>query len=60
MQKYFGKIPVKTHEDFGISNQLKECIAFAVIGLCAYLKKPNTLHICTGADHDVVMGKISY
>ena len=60
LQKYFGKIPVKTHDDFGISNQLKECIAFAVIGLCTYLKLPNTLHTCTGASHDVIMGKIAF
>ena len=60
LQKYFGEIPVKTHEDFGINNKLKECIAFAVLGLCTLLKRTNNLPSCTGAKKNVVMGKISY
>lgn len=60
LQKYFGKIPVKTHKDFGIDDKLKECLAFAILGLNTYLKKTNNLPSCTGACKNVVMGKISY
>lgn len=60
LQKYFGKIPVKTHEDYGICNQHKECLAFAILGLCTYMKIPNNLPECTGACKSVIMGKISY
>ena len=60
LQKYFGQIPVKTHKDFGIDDKLKECLAFAILGLNTYLKRTNNLPSCTGAAHDVVMGKISY
>lgn len=60
LQKFFGKIPVKTHEDFGINNKHKECLAFAILGLNTYLKKTNNVPSCTGANRDVVMGKIAY
>lgn len=60
LQNYFGNIPVKTHEDFGINNKLKECLAFAILGLAAFLKRTNNLPECTGASHSVVMGKFSY
>jgi len=60
LQKYFDKIPVKTHKDYGINDKLKEAIAFAILGLHTYLKKPNNIPECTGASRPVVMGKISY
>ena len=60
LQKYFGKIPVKKHSDYGIDDKLKEAIAFAIIGLHTYLRKPNNVPECTGASHEVIMGKISY
>lgn len=60
LRKYFDYIPVKTHEDFGIKNKLKECLAFAILGLAAYLKRTNNLPECTGASHSVIMGKFSY
>ena len=60
LQKYFEKIPVKTHKDYGIEDKLKECIAFAILGLNTFLKKTNNLPECTGAKYPVIMGKISY
>jgi len=60
LQKYFGDIPVKTHDDYGICSQHKECLAFAILGLCTVLKIPNNLPECTGASKPVVMGKIAY
>lgn len=60
LQKYFGAIPVKTHEDYSIPNKMKECLAFAFLGLATYLKRPNNVPSCTGAKRKVVMGKIAY
>ncbi|MBQ2645100.1 anhydro-N-acetylmuramic acid kinase, partial [bacterium] len=60
LQKYFKDIPIKKHEDYGINSKQKECIAFAILGLCTYLKRTNNLPECTGASHPVIMGKISY
>lgn len=60
LKNYFGDIKIKTHEDFGIPNKLKEAIAFAYLGYFTLNKKPNNIPSCTGAKRPVVMGKISY
>ena len=59
LQKYLNNIPVKTHEDYGISNNFKEVMAFALLGYCTYYKIPNNVPNCTGAEKPVVMGQIS-
>lgn len=53
-------IELKTHEDYEISNNFKEVMAFAVLGYCTYYNIPNNLPTCTGAKKRVVMGKITY
>lgn len=60
LQNYFKDVPVKTHEDFGIPNKLKEALAFAYLGYFTINREPNNVPSCTGADKPVVMGKISY
>jgi anhydro-N-acetylmuramic acid kinase len=61
LRKYLPqRLELKTHEDFGISNNYKEAMAFALLGYCTYYKIPNNLPSCTGADSAVVMGKITY
>ena len=51
------RIELKTHEDYGISNNFKEVMAFALLGYCTYYGIPNNLPSCTGADKRVVLGK---
>lgn len=53
-------IDLKTCEDYGISNNFKEVMAFALLGYCAYYGIPNNLPCVTGAKKRVVMGKITY
>ena len=53
-------IKLKTHEDYNISNNFKEVMAFALLGYCAYYNIPNNVPSCTGADKSVVLGKFSY
>ena len=53
------RIDLKTHEDYGISNNFKEVMAFALLGYCTYYGIPNNLPCCTGADKRVVLGKIT-
>jgi len=61
LRKYLPSyIDLKTCEDYGISNNFKEVMAFALLGYCAYYGIPNNLPDCTGAKKRVVMGKISY
>ncbi len=52
-------IPVKTHEDFGIPNKLKEAIAFALLAYTSFYKIPNNVPVCTGAKKKVILGKIA-
>ena len=51
---------LKTHEDYNISNNFKEVMAFALLGYCTYYKIPNNVPSCTGAKKKVIMGQISY
>ena len=52
-------IELKTHEDYGISNNFKEVMAFALLGYCTYYGIPNNLPSCTGAKKRVILGKIT-
>lgn len=57
LEKYFShKIPIKTHEDFGVSNKFKEAIAFAMLAYASYYDIPNNVPSCTGAIKRTVMG----
>lgn len=61
LRSYLPKhIDLKTHEDFGISNNFKEVMAFALLGYCTYYGIPNNLPSCTGANKRTILGKVSY
>ena len=60
LRAYLPKhIQIKTHEDYGISNNFKEVMAFALLGYCTYYSVVNNLPCCTGANKRTVMGKIT-
>jgi anhydro-N-acetylmuramic acid kinase len=50
-------VALKTHTDFGIHDQYKEALAFAILAWAALLHRHNNLPECTGAAHPVIMGK---
>ncbi len=59
LRNYLPKrIELKTHEDFGISNNYKEVMAFALLAYCNFYNIPNNLPCCTGAEKRVVLGKV--
>ena len=61
LRTYLPKhIDLTTCEDYGISNNFKEVMAFALLGFCAYYGIPNNLPCCTGAKKRIVMGKFTY
>ena len=61
LKNYLPKhVLLKTHEDYGISNNFKEVMAFALLGYCTLYNIPNNLPSCTGANKRTVLGKISY
>lgn len=53
-------IDLTTCEDYEISNNFKEVMAFALLGYCTYYGIPNNLPCCTGANKRVVLGKLTY
>ena len=55
-----GHTALKTCEDYNISNNFKEVMAFALLGYCTYYAIPNNLPCCTGADKRVILGKVTY
>ena len=60
LRKYLPKhIELKTHEDYGISNNFKEVMAFALLGYCTFYGIPSNLPSCTNAKKRVVLGKIT-
>lgn len=60
IRKYLPSyIDLKTCEDYGISNNFKEVMAFALLGYCTYYGIPNNLPCCTGAKKRVILGKIT-
>lgn len=52
------KLKLKTHEDYGISNNYKEAMAFALLGYCTFYNIPNNIPACTGASKELVLGKM--
>ncbi len=51
-------VAVLTHEDFGISSDAKEAIAFAILASEAVAGRPANVPAATGAGRRVVLGKI--
>ncbi|MBQ8476669.1 anhydro-N-acetylmuramic acid kinase [bacterium] len=52
-------ISLKTHEDFNISNNYKEAMAFALLGYCRVYNIESNVPSCTGANKKAVLGKIT-
>ncbi|MGZ9583300.1 anhydro-N-acetylmuramic acid kinase [Paenibacillus marinisediminis] len=53
-------VEVKTQEQIGFNSDAKEAIAFALLADYTMRKQPNNLPSVTGAERQVIMGKISY
>lgn len=52
-------VRVCVHEDFGISSEAKEAIAFALLGHATLCGVPSNLPSVTGAAHPVILGTIT-
>ncbi len=60
LKSYLKDSKVVTGEVYGISSDFKEAIAFGLLGLWSFLRLKNNLPQATGADYEVIMGKVSY
>ncbi|MGI6148924.1 MAG: anhydro-N-acetylmuramic acid kinase [Limnochordia bacterium] len=52
--------PVYVHDDFGISSDAKEAVAFALMAVAAVERRANNVPRATGAHRRTVLGKIVY
>lgn len=59
LQYYLANIPLKTQEDFGLSSDAKEAIAFAILGNQTINHRPSNLMSATGAKSSVILGNIT-
>ncbi|MEB3286737.1 MAG: anhydro-N-acetylmuramic acid kinase [Vampirovibrionales bacterium] len=53
-------IAIKTHQDFGIPDQYKEALAFAILGWATLLNIPGNIPSCTGAQSSAVLGCLDF
>lgn len=53
-----SQLPVFVHDDFGISSEAKEAIAFALLAQATIEGRPSNVPRATGAKKEVILGKI--
>jgi anhydro-N-acetylmuramic acid kinase len=58
LQARLPEIPIFLHEDFGLSGDAKEALAFAILGNETMCGQPSNVPSATGANRPVVLGKI--
>lgn len=58
LQKEIPQAQICTHEDFGIANEAKEALAFAILAHETLQGKPGNVPNATGAGRSAVLGKI--
>ncbi len=56
----FGKITVKTSDDFGMPAASKEAMAFALLAYQTWHRRPGNLPRATGATRSAILGKITH
>ena len=56
--KEFSQLKVSHSEDYGVPDDFKEAIAFAILGYQRYYEEPNNEPIATGSKKQTSMGKI--
>lgn len=56
----FDEVRVMGTDIAGVHADEKEAVTFALLGYLCYLKKPNNLPSATGANKEVIMGKIAW
>lgn len=58
LKERLPKLKVVTHEEFGISSDAKEAVAFAILGYRTLFNQSGNVASATGAKNNVVLGKI--
>ncbi len=58
LKKRLPALSIKTHEDFGISSDAKEAVAFSILGFRTLVNQTGNVPRATGAEKEAVLGKI--
>lgn len=58
LQEELPMVRLRSHEDYGVPNQAKEALAFAILAYETLMGRPGNVQGATGASHAVVLGKI--
>ncbi len=59
LKDYLPGLQIKTHSDFGVPNEAKEAMAFALLGYETLHGRPSNVPSATGAHRSAVLGKIT-
>ena len=60
LQAFLPEVQIRRTDEFGISADAKEAIAFAVLAHETYRGRASNLPSATGAKHAVILGKVTY
>jgi anhydro-N-acetylmuramic acid kinase len=60
LQAFLPNVQIRRTDEFGISADAKEAIAFAVLAHETYRGRASNLPSATGAKHAVILGKVTY
>ena len=60
LRRRLAPMPVHTHQDFGLPDDAKEAVAFALLGYETLHRRPANLPSATGAKRKAILGKIAY
>jgi anhydro-N-acetylmuramic acid kinase len=60
LQAFLPDVQIRRTDEFGISADAKEAIAFAVLAHETYRGRASNLPSATGAKHAVILGKVTY
>jgi len=59
LQALLNPVPVRSHEDLGMSSDHKEALVFALLAYETWHARAGNLPALTGASHSVVLGQIT-
>lgn len=60
LKERLAPLPLHTHQEFGLPDDAKEAVAFAILGYETLHRRPANLPATTGAHRPAILGKIAY